>query len=50
MNAIAEALDVARSNLIEQVRKESRGRSGYRKAADAELLPLIREIVGRQRA
>ena len=45
MNAIAEALDVARSNLIEQVRKGRLGRSSYHKTADGELLPLIREIV-----
>jgi putative transposase len=45
MKAIAEALDVARSNLIEQCAAPPKPRRSYRKAADAGLLPLIRAIV-----
>lgn len=46
MKAIADTLGVSRSNLYEK-RSEDRTprRRRYRKAADEELLPLIREIV-----
>ena len=45
MKTISETLDVARSNLIERVRKEGLRRSRYRTAANGDPLPLIREIV-----
>ena len=46
MTAIADTLGVSRSNLYDRL-SESRTprRRRYRKAADDELLPLIREIV-----
>jgi len=47
MKRIAEALGVARSNLVERVSKESVVRpQRYSKAEDARLLPLILEIIG----
>lgn len=45
MKTIANTLGVARSNLIEHVRRPPRLRSTYRKADDAWLLPLVRAIV-----
>jgi transposase InsO family protein len=45
MSRVAQVLDVARSNLHERVRGRSRPRGPYRKAEDAELLPLIRRVV-----
>ena len=47
MKGIAEALGVARSNLVERISKEpvSRPRR-YSKAEDARLLPLLLEIMG----
>jgi hypothetical protein len=49
MKAIADTLGVSRSNLYEK-REEGRTprRRRYRKAADDELLPLIREIVDKR--
>jgi putative transposase len=45
MKAIAEALDVARSNLIKQCAAPPKPRRPYRKAADAGLLPLIHALI-----
>ena len=45
MKTVADTLGVARSNLIEQVRRPPRRRSAYRKADDVWLLPLVRAIV-----
>ncbi len=45
MKAVADALDVSRSNLVERLAADRRKRGRYVKAADAELTPLIREIV-----
>lgn len=42
---LVDTLGVARSNLVEQVRRMPTGRRAYRKADDAWLLPLIRAIV-----
>jgi transposase InsO family protein len=47
MKNIAESLEVARSNLVEQVSKKPTARpQRYSKAEDARLLPLILEIMG----
>jgi putative transposase len=45
MKTIAEVLGVARSHLHERVHRPTAPRSHYRKAADEELLPLIRRVV-----
>jgi transposase InsO family protein len=46
MKAVADTLGVARSNLVEQAKREaSRPRLPYRKAGDAELLARIRPLV-----
>jgi putative transposase len=45
MTAIAETLDVARSNLIERVAKKRAKRTTYDKADDVRLVPMIRELV-----
>jgi putative transposase len=46
MKAVADTLGVARSNLVEQAKRDgSRPRSPYRKAGDAELLARIRSLV-----
>jgi transposase InsO family protein len=42
---VADVLGVARSHLHERVRRTATPRSHYRKAADEELLPLIRRLV-----
>lgn len=44
MKTICDTLEVARSNIIEQVKQEKQRPSRYNMAEDAELLPLIREI------
>lgn len=44
MKTIAETLGVSRSNLMEQVRHPRRRPAHYRKAHDAELAPLIRQL------
>jgi len=47
MKSIAEALGVARSNLVERISKEPATRPRrYRKAEDTRLLPLMLEIMG----
>jgi hypothetical protein len=45
MSRVAQVLGVARSNLHERAHGRSRPRGSYRKAEDAELLPLIRRVV-----
>jgi putative transposase len=45
MKTIAEVLGVARSHLHERVHRPTAPRSHYRKAADEELLLLIRRVV-----
>ena len=46
MKAIADTLQVARSNLVERTKRGgSRPRPPYRKAGDAELLARIRSLV-----
>jgi putative transposase len=46
MKAIADALQVARSNLVEQAKRGgSRPRSPHREAGDAALLARIRPLV-----
>lgn len=45
MKAVAETLGVARSNLIERRAGAAKPRGPYRKAGDADLMPLIRAIV-----
>ena len=44
MKAVADTLEVARSNLAERVAKAGKPRGAYRKADDAWLLPLVRSI------
>jgi putative transposase len=45
MKAIADTLEVARSNLHDKVRRASKPRGSYRKPGDAEVLPLVRRLV-----
>lgn len=45
MKTIADVLGVARSHLHERVHRPATPRSYYRKAADEELMPLIRRLV-----
>jgi transposase InsO family protein len=45
MKTVADVLGVARSHLHDRVRRPARPRGRYRKAADEELLPLIRRLV-----
>jgi hypothetical protein len=45
VKAIADTLEVSRSNLIERLAAERPKRGQYTKSADADLMPLIREIV-----
>ena len=46
MKAIADAVGVARSHLVERVKTQAKlARTRYNKADDAWLLPLIRELV-----
>jgi len=45
MSRIADALEVARSNLIERGTKPDRPRGPYRKPQDEALLPAIRQVV-----
>jgi putative transposase len=46
MTAVADALGVARSNLVARAKRDgSRPRLQYRKAGDAELLARIRPLV-----
>ena len=45
MKTIADVLSVARSHLHERVHRPTAPRRHYRKAADEELLPLIRRVV-----
>ena len=45
MKAVAEALGVSRSNLVERLKDRSRPRRRHGKAEDAVLLPRIRHLV-----
>jgi hypothetical protein len=45
VNAVADTLEVSRSNLVERLTDDRRKRGRYAKAADAGLIPLIHEIV-----
>lgn len=45
MKAVADTLGVARSSLIERVRRPAQPRSPCRKPEDAALLPTIRQLV-----
>jgi len=45
MRAVADALGIARSNLVERAAGRAKPRGPYRKAEGADLLPLIREFV-----
>ena len=45
MKAIADTLEVSRSNLIERLATKRPKRGPYTKSNDADLMPLIREIV-----
>ncbi len=45
MSAIAKTLGVSRSNLYDRTKGAGRGRGPYRKAEDAELLPLVQRLV-----
>ena len=45
MKAIADTLQVARSNLVERTTKRAGRPRPYRKAGDAELLARIRRLV-----
>ena len=45
MKAIADTLEVSRSNLIERLERERPARGRYRKAEDSELLAEIRPLV-----
>lgn len=45
MKAVADTLGVSRSNLVERWKGRSKPRGPYRKAKDAELLPIIRRLV-----
>jgi len=46
MKTIADVLGVARSHLHERVHRPAAPHGPYRKAADEELLPLIRRLSG----
>jgi hypothetical protein len=45
VKSVADTLGVARSGLSEAVRGQRRPRRPYRKAGDAELLPVLRRLV-----
>jgi putative transposase len=45
VKAVAATLGVARSHLVEAARRPRRPRQPYRKAGDAELLPILRRLV-----
>lgn len=45
MKAVAEALGVARSNLIDRLQGKTKPRRSYQKAQDAALVPLITALV-----
>jgi len=48
MKTVADTLGVSRSNLVERLKGRSKSRGPYRKAEDAELLPIIRKLVGQR--
>lgn len=45
MKTVASVLGVSRSNLAERIKGTSRPRGRYRKAEDAEILPVIRRFI-----
>lgn len=45
MTVIAETLGVSRSTLYDRISGQAKSRGSYHKAGDADLLPLIRQIV-----
>lgn len=45
MKAVAEALAISRSNLVERLKDRGRPRQRYCKAEDASLLPRVRRLV-----
>ena len=45
MKTVADTLGISRSNLVERLKGRSKSRGSYRKAEDAELLPIIRRLV-----
>lgn len=45
MKTVADTLGVSRSNLVERLKGRSKPRGSYRKAEDAELLPVIRRLM-----
>ena len=45
MKTVADTLRVSRANLAERLQGKSKVRGPYRKAADADLLPVIRRLV-----
>ena len=50
MKAVVDTLAVARSTLVERVKRRAESRIPYRKAGDDELLALIHRLVDRPRA
>jgi len=45
MKQVCDTLEVARSNINDRRKRENRKRGWYKKADDAKLLPIIRELV-----
>ncbi len=45
MKQVCDTLAVARSNIIERQTRKTKPRGNYKKAADAKLLPLIRQLI-----
>lgn len=45
MKAVAEALGVSRSNLVERLAGGAKPRQRHQKAQDAAVLPLVRRLV-----
>ena len=45
MKAVAETLEVSRSNLVERLARGAKPRRRYQKAQDAAVLPLVRRLV-----
>lgn len=48
MKTVAYTLGVSRSNLADRLKGRSKPRGPYRKAEDAELLPIIRSLAGQR--
>ena len=45
MKAVAETLEVSRSNLVERLARGAKPRRRYQKAQDAAVLPLVRRLI-----